>query len=234
MNAVRDQKWAATEQDAQSARAPRTAARPFTLAEILREPESRRRILLLTLLSLATTVGWWAVSSWLQLYTEQLAKELGLAAGIWGPRMGLIYNIGAILGYLISGFVADAIGRRRFLFVTFLGSLIISFVAYTWHGDMQVFMAIAFLNGLFTLGFAYSWMAIYPVELFTSTVRATAASFIFNGARLIAWVFPIIAGTLVTHFGGVANAAMIMASIYVIGLIVPWFVPETAGKVLPA
>ena len=71
------------------------------------------------------------------------------------------------------------------------------------------------------------------VELFTSTVRATAASFVFNGARLIAWIFPIIAGTLVTKFGGVANAALIMASIYVIGLIVPWFLPETAGKPMP-
>src|SRR5262249_37871671 len=126
MSAVKERKWAATEEAAQSGIAPRAAARPFTLAEILREPESRRRILLLTLLSIATTVGWWAVSSWLQVYTEQLAKELGLGAGIWGPRLGLIYNIGAILGYLASGFVADAIGRRRFLFMTFLGSLVIS------------------------------------------------------------------------------------------------------------
>jgi MFS family permease len=88
MSAVRDQKWAATEKDAQAGSAPRRAARPFTLAEILREPESRRRILLLTLLSLATTVGWWAVSSWLQVYTEQLAKELGLGPGIWGRVWG--------------------------------------------------------------------------------------------------------------------------------------------------
>ena len=233
MNAVRDRKWAATEEGVQADGAPRTSKRPFTLAEIFREPESRRRVLLLTLLSIATTVGWWAVSSWLQLYTEQLAKALGLPAGIWGPRMGLIYNVGAITGYLLSGFVADAIGRRKFLLMTFSGSLVISFVSYTWHGDMGTFMVIAFLNGLFTLGFAYSWMAIYLVELFTSTVRATAASFVFNGARLIAWVFPIIAGTLVTSLGGVSNAAMIMASIYVIGLIVPWFVPETAGKPLP-
>jgi MFS family permease len=233
MNAVRDHKWAATEEDAQAGAVSRPSRRPFTLAEILREPESRRRILLLTLLSFAATAGWWAVSSWLFVYTEQLAKELGLASGIWGPRMGLIYNVSAIVGYLMCGFVADAIGRRRFLFVTFLGSLIISFATYSWHGDMQVFMAIAFLNGLFTQGFGYGWMAIYPVELFTSTVRSTAASFIFNAARLIAWFFPIIAGSLVTRFGGVANAAMVMASIYVIGLIVPWFVPETAGKALP-
>jgi hypothetical protein len=76
-------------------------------------------------------------------------------------------------------------------------------------------------------------MAIYLVELFTPAVRATAASFVFNGARLIAWIFPIIAGSIVTTLGGVAHAALIMSSIYVIGLIVPWFVPETVGKPLP-
>ncbi|MGO8779458.1 MAG: MFS transporter [Rhodomicrobium sp.] len=233
MNAVRDRKWAATEQDAQAGVAARASKRPFSLAEIFRERESRRRVLLLTALSIATTVGWWAVSSWLQLYTEQLAKELGLPGGVWGPRMGLIYNVGAISGYLLSGFVADSIGRRKFLLVTFAGCFVISFVSYSWHGDMVTFMGIAFLNGFFTLGFAYSWMAIYLVELFTSTVRATAASFVFNGARLIAWIFPVIAGTLVTQLGGVSNAATIMASIYAVGLILPWFLPETAGRPLP-
>jgi hypothetical protein len=86
---------------------------------------------------------------------------------------------------------------------------------------------------MFSLGFAFSWMAIYLVELFTSAVRATAASVVFNGARLIAWVFPIIAGEIVTTFGGVSQATLIMSSVYVIGLIVPWFMPETTGKPLP-
>ena len=76
-------------------------------------------------------------------------------------------------------------------------------------------------------------MAIYLVELFTPAVRATAASFVFNGARLIAWVFPIIAGQIVAEFGGVSRAALIMSSVYVIGLGVPWFAPETAGRPLP-
>lgn len=55
----------------------------------------------------------------------------------------------------------------------------------------------------------------------------------FSGARLLAWVFPIIAGQIVTLFGGVARAALIMCSVYVIGLIVPWFMPEPAGEPLP-
>jgi MFS family permease len=147
--------------------------------------------------------------------------------------MGVIYNIGAITAYLISGFLADWIGRRKFLFITYLGCIITSVLSYTWTGSLGTFMVIAFLNGAFTLGFSFSWMAIYLVELFTSTVRATASSFVFNGARLIAWIFPIIAGQIVTSFGGVARAALIMSSVFVIGLIVPWFMPETAGKPLP-
>jgi MFS family permease len=234
MSAVREHRWAATEEDAHSGAPPAAKGqRPFTVAEIFREPESRRRVILATLLSLATTVGWWAVSSWLPGYTEQIAKAQGEAAGVWGPRMALIYNIGAILAYVVSGFVADWMGRRNFLLATFLGCLVFSVLAYVWTGNLIAFMVIAFFNGVFTLGFAFSWMAIYLVELFTSAVRATAASFVFNGARLIAWVFPIIAGTIVASVGGLANAALIMSSIYVIGLIVPWFAPETAGKPMP-
>jgi len=230
--AVRAQKWTATEADLPD-RAGTSNGRPFTLAEIFREPESRRRVLLATHMALATITGWWAVSSWIQPYTEQLAKNLGEPAGLWGPRMALIYNVGAISAYVLSGFIADALGRRKFLLLTYAGAWLMSIVTYTWHGGIAGFMGIAFLNGAFTLGFAYSWMAIYLVELFTSSVRATAASFVFNGARLVAWVFPIVAGSIVAKSGGVANAALTLSAIYILGLIVPWFMPETAGKPLP-
>jgi len=231
MQALREQRWAATAEDATSPQ-PK-GRRPFSLTEIFRERESRRRVLLATLMSFATTVGWWAVSSWLPAYTEGLAKAAGEPANVWGPRMGIIYNVGAITAYLISGFVADAVGRRAFLLITYAGCIVTSLACYLWTGGLVPFMGLAFLNGFFTLGFAFSWMAIYLVELFTPAVRATAASVVFNGARLIAWIFPIIAGQIVTLSGGVSAAALTMSSVYGIGLIVPWFMPETTGKPLP-
>jgi len=231
MQALREQRWAATAEDAASTQ--RRGRRPFSLTEIFRERESRRRVLLATLMSFATTVGWWAVSSWLPAYTEGLAKVAGEPANVWGPRMGIIYNVGAITAYLLSGFVADAVGRRTFLLITYAGCIVTSLACYLWTGGLVPFMGLAFLNGFFTLGFAFSWMAIYLVELFTPAVRATAASAVFNGARLIAWIFPIIAGQIVTLSGGVAAAALTMSSVYAIVLIVPWFMPETTGKPLP-
>jgi hypothetical protein len=81
--AIREQRWNATEGRASGGK------RPFTLTEIFREPESRRRVLLTFLLSLATTVGWWAVANLLDRYTAQMAKSAGYADPVsWepGPR----------------------------------------------------------------------------------------------------------------------------------------------------
>jgi MFS family permease len=233
LEAVREQRWHAVEGEAATHPPAKDGKRPFTMAMLFRSPEARRRVWLTFLMSLATTTGWWAVSTWLPVYAEQLAKAQGEMAGIWGPRIALIYTIGAWLAYMSSGFVADALGRRPYLLFVFAASLAINAATYLWTGDLWTFSALAFVNGIITLGLGYSWMAIYPVELFTSTVRSTAASVVFNGARLVAWVFPIIAGTLVAGFGGVTNAALIISSIYVVGLFVPWFLPETAGKPLP-
>jgi MFS family permease len=232
IQAVRERRWAATEETKDIAA---TARRPFTLVEIVRERESRRRILLTFLLSLASVVGWWAVSSWLPGYAQHLASTQGHRnAAQWGARAALFYTSGAIVGYPISGFVIDAIGRRKFLFVTYLGALLITVVTYLWTHSVEGLLSVAAINGFFTMSWAYTWMAIYPAELFTSTVRSTAISFIFNGTRMIAWIFPIIAGSIIQRFGGTPHAAVALGGIYLLGLIVPWFVPETVGKALPA
>ena len=232
LTAVREKRWEAVEGQTMSV-AARSGNRPFTMTSLFRSREARRRLWLTFLMSLATTTGWWAVSTWSPVYAEQLAAVQGEPVGVWGPRVALIYTLGGWIAYMSSGFVADALGRRKYLLLLFAGSLLITWATYLWTGDLWTFSAIAFLNGVITLGFGFSWMAIYPVELFTSSVRSTAASVVFNGARLIAWVFPIIAGTLVANFGGITNAALIISSIYVLGLFVPWFLPETVGKPLP-
>jgi MFS family permease len=233
LNAVRQQRWAATEEGSRQM-AAKPARRPLTLAEIFREQESRRRILLTFLMSLATMIGWWAISSWLPAYTQGLAKAQGYANfAEWGTRAAILYTSGAVAAYLAAGFLIDIIGRRKFLFLTYAGALASTACTYLWTRQVETMMWMAAINGFFTLGLAYSWMAIYPAELFTSSVRSTAASFIFNGTRLIAWLFPFIAATIIQKFGGIPRAAMTLGTVYILGLIVCWLVPETRGKPLP-
>lgn len=232
LTAVRERRWATTE----AARGAGATAgrRPFTVTEVFRQPESRRRVVLMFLLSLATMVGWYAISTWLPAHTQKLAAADGRAhPDQWAAAAGILYTAGAVTAYVSAGFVIDLIGRRKFLLVTYAGALVLTPVTYAWVGSAAVMLPVAAINGFFTLGLAYSWMAIYPAELFTSSVRSTAASLIFNGTRLIAWVFPITAGSMIQRFGGIPRTAMTLGCIYVLGLIVPWFLPESKGKPLP-
>ncbi|HQT82115.1 MAG: MFS transporter [Ferrovum sp. 37-45-19] len=208
--------------------------RPFTLFQLFREKEALRRTIITFLLSLATTTGWWAVSSLLPRYTVFLAKTAGMGQlAQWGALSGLLYTLGAVVAYLLAGFVIDGIGRRRFLFGTYLGCLVITWVSYGVVRNPYYLLWLTPINGFFTLGCAYVWMAIYPPELFATSVRATAASVIFNGARIIAWVFPVIAGSLIQSFGSLSIAALTISTIYLLGLFLPWLLPETTHQELP-
>ncbi|TMQ16105.1 MAG: MFS transporter [Deltaproteobacteria bacterium] len=232
LTAVRERRWAATEvaRDAVAT----SGKRPFTVAEVFREPESRRRVLLMFLLSLSAMVGWWAISTLLPRHTLQLATAEGRAhPAEWSAAAGILYTSGAVAAYVSSGFLIDRIGRRKFLFVTYAGALALTPITYFWVSSAAVMMPVVVVNGFFTLGLAYSWLAIYPAELFTPSVRSTAASIIFNATRLIAWIFPIVAGTMIPRLGGIPRTAMLLGLIYIIGLVVPWFLPETKGKPLP-
>jgi len=144
--------------------------RPLTLKQLFSEREALRRTVLTLLLSIVSTVGWWAISSWLPTFTVSLAKAQGMADAVsWGSRISIVYTAGAIVAYLVSGFIIDAIGRRGFLFLTFAGSLITTIITYQYTATVGAMQIIAPINGFFTLGCAYAWMAIYPCELLTST-----------------------------------------------------------------
>lgn len=207
--------------------------RPFTLAQLFADSEGRRRLLLGLLMSLATTLGWWGVATWIPGYVGGIAKQAGLDAAYWGSVAGIVYNVGAIIGYLASGFLADAMGRRPYLALLFIGGLIMTPAVYLWSHTVPVVLIATLVNGFFTLG-GFAWFAIYLPELFATNVRATASAFVFNASRFVAFLGPIFAGVLIQALHGVSMVAIYLGSIYLLGLAVAPFVPETRGKPLPA
>jgi hypothetical protein len=65
-------------------------------------------------------------------------------------------------------------------------------------------------------------------------MRATAAGFVFNMPRLIAWVVPLVSSQIIANLGSYTQAAMTIALIYILSLAAAVFLPETKGKPLPA
>jgi len=182
--------------------------------------------------SLATTLAWWGISTWLPPYAASLASTSNLPPQQWAAYAGMAYNFGGVLGYVCFGFLADWIGRRPTTMLYFVMAFLMTPVLFLWTQDLNLVLLAAGINAFFTLG-QYSWMPVWLPELFPTRSRGTAIALVFNAPRFIAFLGPLFGGTLIVQFGGYGKAAMIFAFIYLLGFAAAPFLPETIGKPLP-
>ncbi|SEL79348.1 Predicted arabinose efflux permease, MFS family [Sphingomonas palmae] len=204
----------------------------FTLVDLFTDRAARRVTVLALFMSLATTVGFWSISTWVPQFVGSLATAEGLQAARWASFAGMAYTAGSITGYVAFGFLADALGRKPVTFAFFLIALLLTPVLFFGTKDLTWLLALAFLNAIFSNG-QYTWMPVWLPELFPTRMRGTALAVIFNLPRFIAFAGPLLAGTLIVTFGGFGWAAVVLSSIYVVGMIATPFLPETRGKPLP-
>jgi hypothetical protein len=133
-------------------------------------------------------------------------------------------------GAWIGGFFS----RRVMYFMLCLGSLLTCawlFRGIDAYGPM--FLVLTFVVGGFTATF-YGWLPLYLPELFPTRVRATGQGLSFNAGRILAAVGALQMGVLMQTFdGSYAKAGAIISLVYVVGLFIVWFAPETKGKPLP-
>jgi len=85
----------------------------------------------------------------------------------------------------------------------------------------------------------FGGFSIYFPELYPTRLRSTGVGFCYNVGRIIAALGPFTLGSLTVVFadaGFVAPfraAAITLASIYLLGVVVMRFAPETRGQPLP-
>ena len=205
----------------------------FTFVDLFAAPEMRRRTIVVFLMSLTTTLAWWGISTWIPQFIGSVAGRGGLPGPQWASYAGMCYTAGSIVGYASFGFLADAFGRKPVTVAYMLLAIVVTPALFLWAQGLQLMLFLAFLNGTFSNGL-YSWMPVWLPELYPTRMRATAIAFAFNAPRLIAFLGPLLTGQLIAYFGGFGHAATIISMIYLLGLAVVWFLPETRGKGLPA
>jgi MFS family permease len=204
----------------------------FTLTDLLATPATRRLTVVAFLMSTATTLGWWGISTWVPPYVASVAARQGLPAARWASLAGMAYNAGAICGYVLLGFLADAWGRKPVVIAWFGLALLFTPVLFLWTHDLSLLLVVCAVNAMFSLG-QYTWCSTWLPEAFPTRIRATAVSFCFNAPRFVAFLGPLFAGTLITYFGDYGPAAVLVSVIYLLGMAAAPFFPETRGRALP-
>jgi MFS family permease len=204
----------------------------FTFADLFVDPEIRRRTVIVCMMSFATTLAWWGISTWLPQFVASVASKAGVPAQTWASYAAISYNAGGVLGYICLGFFADRFGRKPVVMVFYAASLVVTPVLYLWTSDLHLLLLVAVINGFFTIG-QYSWMPVWLPELFPTHIRATGIAFAFNAPRFVAFLGPIFAGALIAHLGGFSMTAVSFSLIYILGFVLVPLLPETKGKPLP-
>jgi MFS family permease len=204
----------------------------FTLADLLSDGHARRLLVPALLMSTTTTLAWWGISTWVPPFVASLASANGLPTERWASLAGMSYNVGAVCGYVGFGFCADAWGRRPATLVWFVLAWALTPVLFLWTTRPALVLVACAVNGSFSLG-QYTWCPVWLPEAFPTRIRATAVSFCFNAPRFIAFVGPLMAGTLIAAFGNYGRAAIIVSTIYLVGIVAAPFFPETRGRPLP-
>ncbi|MBX3411318.1 MAG: MFS transporter [Pirellulales bacterium] len=176
-------------------------------------------------------VGTWGATQWITLWADQLTGGTNPTAKAYS---GIASASGAIIGTMLAAWLGDKLGRRvsySLLCLASLGSAMLLFLGEHEYGP--TFLALVFLVGLCTASF-YGWLPFYLPELFRTAVRATGQGFSFNFGRILAAAGVLAMGQLVQWFDeDYARAGATISLIYLVGLVLIWFCPETKGKPLP-
>jgi SHS family sialic acid transporter-like MFS transporter len=191
------------------------------------------KTLLGTCLAGIALLGTWASIQWAQPWANKMA------AGTESAQTAASYTqicsgLGAVVGTLLAAYFAEWFSRRWSYFALCASSLAVC--AYLFRAPMQfdaTFLALICLAGGVTASF-YGWLPLYLPELFPTRIRATGQGFAFNFGRVLAAVGALQSGRLLDYFQeDYARMASIMSLVYVAGLVLIWFCPETKGRPLP-
>ncbi|MFO0918219.1 MAG: MFS transporter [Planctomycetaceae bacterium] len=189
------------------------------------------RMLLGACLSGVALLGTWASMQWAAKWAGEMTKNEFLSRE-WTQFW---LSVGAIVGTILAALAGDWLGRRVTFFLLCLLSLASAEILYAFNSSYNaMFLFCCFLAGGCTASF-YGWLPLYLPELFPTRLRATGQGFSFNFGRILAAVGSLQAGVLQDQvFGGqFPKAGMVMSLIYLVGLVVIWFAPETKGQPLP-
>ena len=141
----------------------------------------------------------------------------------------LSMQVGLWFGYVSFGYIADAIGRKR-AYVLFLLATGILLPLYGILRTPSLLLVLGPIVSFAGAGF-YSGFGALIVELYPTTVRATAAGVCYNVGRVAGAAAPFLVGSLAAARG--FGAAFALAGVaYLVAASMWTWIPETRNAEL--
>lgn len=153
-------------------------------------------------LALVALVTWWSCSAFIPIVANYLASGAHLTGSAFAAlkasyvtRGTTCFNLGGLIGTLLTIPVATHLGRRPMFMIYFaLGSLAI-LCTFGLPLSPETRLLLMFTVGLTVFG-VFGSFTFYLPELFPVRLRGTGAGFCYNAGRVITSVFPAVIGVV--------------------------------------
>jgi MFS family permease len=221
---------------------------------LLVQPKWRKNALVGMTLCISGVIGLWGIGFFSpELINDVMNKALiadkvpdALLPGwkmIWTGINMIMQNIGAFFGMIAFTWAASRFGRKPVFAVAYVCAMASTILVFRYLDDRSDIFWMIPLMGFFQLSL-FAGYAIYLPELFPTSLRSTGTSFCYNVGRFIAAAGPFLQGSLTAIFAANAvtsdekldafrDACTWMSLIFLLGLLILPFAPETKGRDLP-
>ncbi|HZM62127.1 MAG TPA: MFS transporter [Vicinamibacterales bacterium] len=196
-------------------------------------PALLKRTLLIIALGSAVQFANWGLFFWLPQFLARPVAQGGAGMGVVGQLPWIIpVQLGAYLGYLTFGFIADRIGRRQ----AFVLYMVAAAVLVPIYGQMArspfVLLALGPLIGYFGYGY-FSMFGSFVAELYPAAVRATGQGTSYNIGRMAGAIAPYTIGVIATQPGiGIGLALSVTSAFFLLAGALVFTLPNRSGQAL--
>jgi len=189
-------------------------------------PALRRTTVLAFSVTTFNMAAYWFKTIWLPTYLHE-TRGLSLGDVAW---LLLMDQIGSLFGYVAFGYSSDRFGRRpSFTAFSVIKALGLGMITLGW--DAAGGYTATTFGFMLLVGFGEgNWGCIGPLlnEVFPTSVRAAALGIIYNTARGVQFLAPVVIGMVAARFTFGAGIALAVPFALLAGAMV-WTLPETKG-----